>query len=153
MPTNAVYRSVPRGRSETRTRVKKNHFFAFQRKKTSIWKQWIHALRRDVGPYFSVNKGTRVFSRHLREEDLQRSLNGKISLRTGAVPSIFARKRSLPCKQAPPTPRIPATTLAKRKASEASEAMDSSQKFGFIKRVDKGWITTVKDLESWRFER
>ena len=25
------------------------------------------------------------------------------------------------------------------------------QKFGFIKRVDKGWITTVKDLESWRF--
>ena len=27
------------------------------------------------------------------------------------------------------------------------------QKFGFIKRVDKGWITTVKDLESWRFER
>ena len=27
------------------------------------------------------------------------------------------------------------------------------QKFGSIKRVDKGWITTVKDLESWRFER
>ena len=27
------------------------------------------------------------------------------------------------------------------------------QKFGFIKRVDKGWITTVKDLESWRFQR
>ena len=24
----------------------------------------------------------------------------------------------------------------------------SKQKFGFIKRVDKGWITTVKDLES-----
>ena len=22
------------------------------------------------------------------------------------------------------------------------------QKFGFIKRVDKGWITTVKDLET-----
>ena len=29
----------------------------------------------------------------------------------------------------------------------------SKQKFGFIKRVDKGWITTVTDLESWRFER
>ena len=24
----------------------------------------------------------------------------------------------------------------------------SSQKFGFIKRVDKGWISTVKDLQS-----
>ena len=27
------------------------------------------------------------------------------------------------------------------------------QKFGFIKQVAKGWIATVKDLESWRFER
>ena len=27
------------------------------------------------------------------------------------------------------------------------------QKFGFIKRVDEGWITTVKGLESWSFER
>ena len=27
------------------------------------------------------------------------------------------------------------------------------QKFGYIKPVDKGWIKTVKDLESWRFER
>ena len=26
-------------------------------------------------------------------------------------------------------------------------------KFNFIKWVDKGYITTVKDLESWRFER
>ena len=32
-------------------------------------------------------------------------------------------------------------------------ALNLKQKFGFIKRVDKGWITTVKDLESWRFER
>ena len=29
----------------------------------------------------------------------------------------------------------------------------SQQKFGFIKRVDKCWITNVKDVESWRFER
>ena len=29
----------------------------------------------------------------------------------------------------------------------------SKQKFGFIKRVDKGEITTLKDLETWRFER
>ena len=27
-----------------------------------------------------------------------------------------------------------------------------TEKFGFIKRVDKGWITTMNDLESWRFE-
>ena len=29
----------------------------------------------------------------------------------------------------------------------------TKRKFGFIKLVDEGWITTVKDLESWRFER
>ena len=29
----------------------------------------------------------------------------------------------------------------------------NKQKLGFIKQVDNGWITTVKDLESWRFER
>ena len=29
---------------------------------------------------------------------------------------------------------------------------NSLHKLGFIKQVDKGWITTVKDLESWRFE-
>ena len=29
----------------------------------------------------------------------------------------------------------------------------SKQKYGFIKRVDKGWITTVKDLKNWRFKR
>ena len=29
----------------------------------------------------------------------------------------------------------------------------SKQKFVFIRRVDKGWITTVKGLESRRFER
>ena len=27
------------------------------------------------------------------------------------------------------------------------------QKFGLIKQVDNCWITTVKDLENWRFER
>jgi len=29
----------------------------------------------------------------------------------------------------------------------------SKQKFGFIKRVDEGWVATVGDLEGWRFER
>ena len=33
-----------------------------------------------------------------------------------------------------------------------SIAHKAEANFGFIKRVDKGWITTVKDLESWRFE-
>ena len=37
--------------------------------------------------------------------------------------------------------------------NKVMQARNYLQKFGFIKRVDKGWIITVKDLESWRFER
>ena len=40
-----------------------------------------------------------------------------------------------------------------RKQLKMKETVSLLQKCGFIKRVDKGWITTVKDLESWRFER
>ncbi|KAK2557441.1 hypothetical protein P5673_020167 [Acropora cervicornis] len=43
----AVYRSVPRRTSET------------IRREENLKKQWIHAIRRDVGPNFSINKGTR----------------------------------------------------------------------------------------------
>ena len=37
-------------------------------------------------------------------------------------------------------------------SSEVKEKSTIKSKCGFIKRVDKGWITTVEDLESWRFE-
>ena len=33
-----------------------------------------------------------------------------------------------------------------------SQFANKSWKFGFIKGVDKGQITTLKDLESWRFK-
>ena len=35
---------------------------------------------------------------------------------------------------------------------DKNKELSWKQKIGFIKRVDKGLITTVKDLESWRFE-
>ena len=35
--------------------------------------------------------------------------------------------------------------------NEVTMSLLAKQKFGFIKRVDKGWITTVKDLESLAF--
>ena len=105
---------------------KKISFFRFP-KEENLKKQWILAIRRDVGPNFSINKGTWVCSRHFREEDLQMGINGKVSPRTGALPNIFAWKRSSPGKRAPPTPRFTATTLAKKKASEASEPVDSTE--------------------------
>ena len=42
--------------------------------------------------------------------------------------------------------------IVPRKSQVANPAC-WEQKFGYIKRVDKGWITIDKGLESWRFER
>ena len=70
---------------------KKISFLRFP-KEENLKKQWIHAIRRDVGRNFSINKRSWVCSRHFREEDVQMGLNGKVSPRTGAVLSIFAWK-------------------------------------------------------------
>ena len=72
-------------------------------------KLWIHAIRRDEGKSFQISSTTKVCSRHFKSDDLKKSLNGVISLRKGAVPSVFAWKRSSPRKRPPPTLRIPST--------------------------------------------
>ena len=62
---------------------KKISFFRFPEDE-DLMKQWIHAIRRDVGSYFSyysVNEGTRVCSRHFNTEHLRKSLNGRASPR------------------------------------------------------------------------
>ena len=91
----------------------------------NLRKQWLHAIRRDVGPNFSIKEGTRVYSRHFKAEDLKRSLNNKVRPKPGNVPSIFAWKRSSPRKRPPPTPRFTATTVAKNLESEFSEVRHS----------------------------
>ena len=141
MPTNCC---VPLCMKKDKETGEKISFFHFPEEE-NLKKQWIHAIRRDVGPNFSINEGTRVCSRHFRGEYLQGSLSGKVSPRTGAVPSKFAWKRSSPRKRAPPTPRFTATTVAKRKASEASEALDSSTECSKIISED-ATSTNMADL-------
>ena len=68
--------------------------------------EWIRAIRRDVGRYFSITKNTRVCSRHFKESDFERSLTGKRILKATAVPSIFPWKESSPKKRKPPTARV-----------------------------------------------
>ena len=110
MPTNCCVPLCTKKDKRDKETGEKISFFRFPEEE-NLKKQWIHAIRRDVGPNFSINEGTRVCSRHFRGEDLQRSLSGKVSPRTGAVPSKFAWKRSSPRKRAPPTPRFRATTV------------------------------------------
>ena len=55
-------------------------------------KLWIHAIRRDEGKNFLISNTTKVCSRHFKSDDLKKSFNGVVSLRKGAVPSVFAWK-------------------------------------------------------------
>ena len=43
--------------------------------------------------------------------------------------------------------------MMERKQRVTNKANSALQTLGFVKRVDKGWKATVKDLESWRYDR
>ena len=75
-------------------------------------KLWIYAIWRDEGKHFQVSNNTKVCSRHFKSDNLKKSLNGVVSLKNGAVPSVFAWKRSSPRKRPPPTPRISSTAAS-----------------------------------------
>ena len=124
MPTNCCVPLCTKKDKRDQDTGEKISFFRFP-DDVNLRKQWLHAIRRDVGPNFSIKEGTRVCSRHFKPEDLKRSLNDKISPKPGAVPSIFAWKRSSPRKRPPPTPRFTATTVANNLASGFSEVMHS----------------------------
>ena len=84
MPTNCCVPLCTKKDKRDKETGEKFSFFRFPEEE-NIKKQWIHAIRRDVGPNFSINEGTRVCSRHFRGEDLQRSLSGKVSPKTAIM--------------------------------------------------------------------
>lgn len=75
-------------------------------------KQWIHAIRRDVGKHFNMTNETRVCSRHFRADDFRKTHNGIIQLRDGVVPSVFVWKTSSPKRRKPPSDRPPLVASA-----------------------------------------
>ena len=52
-------------------------------------RQWIHAIRRDVGKYFKPGKWTKTCSLHFRPTDFYNYWSSCRTLREDAVPSIF----------------------------------------------------------------
>ena len=52
--------------------MKKISFFRFPDEE-NLKKQWIHAIRRDVGPNFSINEGTQLLFEAFQKKDLQKS--------------------------------------------------------------------------------
>lgn len=91
MPTHCCVLLCTKKDKQDKDTGKKISFFRFP-DDLNLRKQWIHAIRRDVGKDFSIMQGTRVYSRHFKPEDFKKSLNGRISPKPGAVPSIFAWK-------------------------------------------------------------
>lgn len=96
---------------------KKVNFFNFP-KAPLTRKQWIHAIRRDEGKDFVITERTKVCSLHFRPEDLRKTLNGRIFVRDGGVPSKFDWSGPSPKKRKAPTERKPLPVKKKLQLAE-----------------------------------
>ena len=99
-------------------------YFNFPTDKTRR-KQWLHAIRRDVGKDFRVTEKTKVCSRHFRSSDLKKSLNGRIYVKDNVVPSRFKWCPESPQKRKAPAARFPLQATKKTKPSTSSAACSS----------------------------
>ncbi|CAB3994178.1 THAP domain-containing 6 [Paramuricea clavata] len=82
-------------------------YYKFPDNSTIMKRKWIHAIRRDEGRDFTITKWTKVCSRHFRDYDFQKTLNGRRKLRPNAIPSQFEWTRMSPRKRNAPTVRVP----------------------------------------------
>ncbi len=88
--------------------------FNFPKDKTAR-KQWIHAIRRDEGPFFKIHDKTKICSLHFKPGDLKRSLNGRVFVHEGKIPSRFELRLESPKKRKAPTVRQPLVPLVRNK--------------------------------------
>ena len=82
-------------------------------------KQWIHAIRREEGKDFVITERTKVCSVHFRSEDLRKSINGRIYIKEGGVPSKFDWSVPSPKKRKAPTERQPLPAKKKLPTEDA----------------------------------
>ena len=99
-------------------------FFNFP-KEPLIRKQWIHAIRRDEGKDFVITERTKVCSLHFRSEDLRKSINGRIYIKEGGVPSKFDWSGPSPKKRKAPTERQPLPAKKKLLAEYNSASVNN----------------------------
>ena len=79
MPTHCcVPECIKKGyRDEFESKIS---YFKFPNDST-LRRQWLHAIRRDEGKYFTVNEWTKVCSRHFCESDFRKMLTDIILLK------------------------------------------------------------------------
>ena len=89
-------------------------------------KRWIHAIRRDVGRFFRISGASKVCSLHFKLSEISKGLGGRMSLKTSAVPSIFAWKQTSPRKRPPRTERPYQRQRKERKSVPEKESFSVS---------------------------
>ena len=94
-------------------------FFNFP-KDLILRKKWIHAIQREEGKDFTIVKSTKVCSLHFRPSDLRKSLNGRIFVKSNAVPSKFEWQKQSPKEKKVPTQRCSLRRRAARKTNKAA---------------------------------
>ena len=120
-------------------------YFKFPNDST-LRRQWLHAIRRDEGKYFTVNKWTKVCSRHFRKSDFRKTLTGIILLKRGSVPSVFPWNRTSPRQRKPPTCRtFSADSSLPSDHSEVNMNIDSLT--NDVLQVEKPDGLRIKDAE------
>ena len=111
-------------------------YFNFPTDKTRR-KQWLHAIRRDVGKDFRVTEKTKVCSRHFRSSDLKKSLNGRVYVKDNVVPSRFKWCPESPRKRKAPAARFPLKATTKTKPSTSTSTCSSLDSVNESETVQK----------------
>ena len=125
-------------------------YFNFPKDKTSR-KQWIHAIRRDEGPFFKIHDKTKVCSLHFKPGDLKKSLNGRVFVQEGKIPSRFEWRPESPKKRKAPTVRQPLVPLVRNETNKNVASTSSQEHVDFTASEVSGneelWKKKVIELK------
>jgi len=122
-------------------------FFNFP-KAPLLRKQWIHTIRRDEGKGFVITERTKVWSLHFKSEDLRKSINGRIYVKEGGIPSKFDWSGPSPEKRKAPTERQPLPAKKKLLTEETVEMFAFEPSTSFKVDIDAEFELGVNVAQS-----
>ncbi|XP_006813686.1 uncharacterized protein LOC100375164 [Saccoglossus kowalevskii] len=135
-------------------------FFSFPKNK-NILKQWIHAIKRDPGKNFKLNRSTKICSLHFTEKDFKYTLAKRRFLLNNAVPSCFKWSESKTPSRRNPKDEvrkricsqndvavITTTTEAGENIEKCVEEKEQLDKIRQLEEVISKNSTTIKSLEN-----
>ena len=126
-----IHCCVPLCTQRGRVRPKREQigFFKFPDEE-EMKKRWIGAIRRDFGRFFRISGASKLCSLHFKISDISKGLGGRMSLKTSAVPLIFAWKQTSLWKRPPPTERPYQRQRKERKSLSGKETFPVSSEPG-----------------------